>query len=73
MLGTDRLTSTICSNVVTLLANERDPDEFAMASATAVFRCSHCTTDALIYPAQQEGHSDPDRALVPNMSTLVTT
>ena len=35
--------------------------------------CSHCTTDALIYPAQQEGHSDPDRALIPNILTLVTT
>ena len=28
--------------------------------------CSHCTTDALVYSAQQESHSDPDRALVPN-------
>ena len=34
--------------------------------------CSHCTTDVLIYPAQQEGHSDPDCALVPNILTLVT-
>ena len=35
--------------------------------------CSPCTTDALIYPAEKEGHSDPDRALVPDILTLVTT
>ena len=36
VLGIDGLISPICSNVITLLANERDPDEFAMAFATAV-------------------------------------
>ena len=35
--------------------------------------CSHCTTDAPLHPAQQESHSDPDPALVPNILTLATT
>ena len=52
VLGIDGLTSPICSNVVTLLANERDPDEFSMASATAVCKPAQNSSGDLNAAAQ---------------------